>query len=263
MVKVVANAKALKKQKMPQWFYQLGSPRWFYELSGKWLPWLGGSAALLLTIGLVWALLFAPADYQQGNSFRIIYLHVPSAFLAQSVYLLMAIAGAIGLIWKMKVAEVVAKCAAPIGASYAFLALVTGAIWGKPTWGAWWVWDARLTSMLILLFLYLGVIALNSAIGDRQMAAKASAILAIVGVINLPIIKYSVDWWNTLHQPASFTLTEKPAMPAEMWVPLLLMVLGFYALFTWTLLTRCRTEILERERRAGWVCDLLSNSQIK
>lgn len=246
-----------KKKWMPRWFYQLASPRWSYDIMGKLLPGFAVVAALLLISGTVWALLFAPEDYQQGNSFRIIYIHVPSAILAQSCYMLMAIAGAIGLIWKMKVADMVAKSCAPIGASIAILALATGAIWGKPTWGSWWVWDARLTSMLILLFLYLGVIALHSAIESEVTAAKSSAVLALVGLVNIPIIKYSVDWWNTLHQPATFTLTEKPAMPAEMWVPLLIMVIGFYCFFAVSLMMRTRNEILYRERRASWVKELI------
>jgi heme exporter protein C len=241
---------------MWRWFHKLGSPKWFYDISGRWLPWFGMLAALSLSCGIVWGLVFAPADYQQGNSFRIIYIHVPSAILAQSAYVMMAVAGAVGLIWKMKLADMVAKCIAPIGASMTFLALVTGSIWGKPTWGTWWVWDARLTSMLILLFLYFGVMALQSAISDRGQAAKASAVLALVGVVNIPIIKYSVEWWNTLHQPATFTLTEKPAMPVEMWLPLLIMVIGFYCFFTWALLLRTRIEILEREWRTAWVREL-------
>jgi heme exporter protein C len=152
----------------------------------------------------------------------------------------------------MKLADVALQAAAPIGAWMTFVALVTGAIWGKPTWGAWWVWDARLTSMLILLFLYFGVIALGQAISNRDSAAKACAVLAIVGVINIPIIKYSVEWWNTLHQPATFKITEKPAMPPEMWVPLLIMVLGFYCFFGAVTLMRMRLEVLRRESRASW-----------
>lgn len=242
---------------LPRWFYQLASPRWCYQFTGKLIPWFAVSAAVLLTVGIVWGLAFAPEDYQQGNSFRIIYLHVPSAILAQSFYLLMALSGAIGLIWKMKVADMVAKSVAPIGAAIAVLALLTGAIWGKPTWGSWWVWDARLTSMLVLLFLYLGVIALNSAIESESTAAQSTAVLALVGVVNIPIIKYSVEWWNTLHQPATFKLTEKPAMPAEMWLPLLTMLIAFYLIFGLAVMLRLRNEILRRERRAGWVRELL------
>jgi heme exporter protein C len=234
------------------WFHKLGSPKWFYEISGRWLPWLACAAALLIVVGTVWALAFAPPDYQQGNSFRIIYIHVPAALLAQSCYIMLAVAGAVGLIWKMKLADVAVQQAAPIGAWMTFIALFTGAVWGKPTWGAWWVWDARLTSMLILLFLYFGIIALGQAITNRDSAAKACAVLAIVGVVNIPIIKYSVEWWNTLHQPATFKLTEKPAMPAEMWVPLLIMVIGFYCFFACVLLMRMRLEVLRREARSSW-----------
>ena len=241
------------------WFYKLGSPKWFYDMSSRWLPWVSIAALALLAAGTVWALAYVPQDYQQGNSFRIMYIHVPSAFLAQSCYFMMAIAGAIGLVWKMKLSDIVAKCCAPIGASFTLLALVTGAIWGKPTWGTWWVWDARLTSMLVLLFLYLGVIALQSAIIDRNQAAKASAVLSLVGLVNIPIIKYSVEWWNTLHQPASFSLIEKPAMPMEMWIPLLIMVIGFYCFFTAVLIMRIRVEILEREWRTSWVRELIQN----
>jgi heme exporter protein C len=237
------------------WFHKLGSPRWFYAISGRWLPRFGWAAAVLLLVGIVWGLAFAPPDYQQGNSFRIIYLHVPSAMLAQSIYLMLAVSGLVGLVWKIKLADVFLQQAAPVGAWMTFVALVTGAIWGKPTWGAWWVWDARLTSMLILLFLYLGVIALGQAIGNRDSAARACAVLAIVGSVNLPIIKYSVQWWNTLHQPATFSFTEKPAMPAQMWLPLLLMVLGFYCLFAAVLLLRMRLEVLRREARSSWAQD--------
>ena len=246
-----------KKNWMPRWFYQLASPRWSYNIMGKLLPWFAIAAVVLLIIGVVWGLAFAPPERYQGNSYRIIFIHVPSAFLAQSCYLLMAIAGAIGLIWKMKVADLVAKSCAPIGASLAVLALATGAIWGKPTWGAWWVWDARLTSMLILLFLYLGVIALNSAIESDAMAAKATTVLSLVGVVNIPIIQYSVEWWNTLHQPATFKITGKAAMDMQMWAPLLVMVIGFYCFFAVSLMMRTRNEILYRERRASWVRELL------
>jgi heme exporter protein C len=235
------------------WFHKLGSPKWFYGLAGRLLPWFSVAAVLLLSIGIVWGLAFAPPDYQQGNSFRIIYIHVPSAMLAQSCYVLMAVAGVVGLVWKMKICDVVVQCAAPIGASLTAVALLTGAIWGKPTWGSWWVWDARLTSMLILLFLYLGLIALGQAISNRDSAAKACAVLAIVGVINIPIIKYSVEWWSTLHQGATFTLTERPKMPAQMWLPLLLTVLGFYCFFAVVLLLRMRLEVLKREARSSWV----------
>jgi heme exporter protein C len=235
------------------WFHKLGSPKWFYEISSLWLRGLSVAAILLILVGTVWGLAFAPPDYQQGNSFRIIYIHVPAAFLAQSCYLMMAVAGLVGLVWKMKLADVALQQAAPIGAWMTFIALLTGAVWGKPTWGAWWVWDARLTSMLILLFLYFGVIALGQAITNRDSAAKACAVLALVGAVNIPIIKYSVDWWNTLHQPATFTVTGKASMAPEMWLPLLLMVLGFYCFFGAVLLLRMRLEVLRREARTSWV----------
>ncbi|HBT57704.1 heme ABC transporter permease [Halopseudomonas aestusnigri] len=241
-------------------FHKLGSPKWFYEISGKLMPWIAAFSLLALVVGSVWGLVFAPQDYQQGNSFRIIYIHVPAAILAQSCYMMLAVAGVVGLVWRMKLADVALQCAAPIGAWMTFVALITGSIWGKPTWGTYWEWDARLTSMLILLFLYFGIIALRMAISNRDTAAKATSVMAIVGVINIPIIKYSVDWWNTLHQPATFTITEKPAMPPEMWLPLLVMVLAFYGLFTLNLFMRMRLEILKREHKTRWVRDALEKN---
>lgn len=234
-------------------FHKLGSPKWFFEISGKLLPWFIVIGISLLVIGTIWGLAFAPKDYQQGDSFRIIYLHVPSAILAQSCYLMMAVSALVSLVWKMKLADVFISSAAPIGALFTFLALFTGAVWGKPTWGTWWVWDARLTAMLVLLFLYFGVMSLQAAIEDQQLSSKATAILVLVGVVNIPIIKYSVEWWNTLHQPATFKLTEKPAMVPEMWVPLLIMVLGIYCFFSAVVMLRMRNEILMRERKTKWV----------
>ncbi|MHB0776677.1 heme ABC transporter permease [Halomonas sp. WWR20] len=236
--------------------HKLGSPKWFYAISGRWQPWFWAAAVILLTVGSVWSLAFAPADYQQGNSFRIIYVHVPAAILAQSCFILLAAAGIIHLVWKIKLADMVATVVAPFGAAMTFIALFSGAVWGVPTWGTWWVWDARLTSMLIQLFLYLGVIALRGAFASRDSGARAASILAIVGMVNIPIIKYSVEWWNTLHQPATFTLTQRPGMPSEMWLPLLIMVLGFYCFFVALLLMRTRNEILRRESRSRWVREL-------
>lgn len=238
---------------MLNWFHRLGSPKTFFELSGRWLPILGTLTVLLLVAGATWALLFVPPDYQQGNSVRIMYIHVPAAILAQSGYMMMAASGAVFLIWRIKLADVALQCVAPLGASITFLALVTGAIWGKPTWGTWWVWDARLTSTLVLFFLYVGVMALRAALDSRASAGRACAILALVGVVNLPIIKYSVEWWYTLHQPASFSLTEKPAMPVEMWAPLLFMVIAYYLFFATVWIQRIRSEILVRERNTDWV----------
>ncbi|WP_339753687.1 heme ABC transporter permease [uncultured Marinobacter sp.] len=240
---------------MWQFFHKLGSPKWFFGIATRLMPWLLAGGILLLMAGIVWGLAFAPKDYLQGNSYRIIFIHVPTAFLAQSVYIMMAAAAVVTLVWRMKLADVFIKAVAPVGLVLTFLALFTGAVWGKPTWGTWWIWDARLTSMLILMFLYGGVIALDRAINDEKSAARAVAILVLVGVVNIPIIKYSVEWWNTLHQPATFKLTEKPSMPADMWVPLLLSVLGLYLLFGWLACLRMQTEILFREQRTRWVKD--------
>ncbi|MCL1481901.1 heme ABC transporter permease [Marinobacter sp. M3C] len=241
---------------MWQFFHKLGSPKWFYGIATRLMPWLLVFGLLCLGAGLVWGLAFAPKDYLQGNSYRIIFIHVPSAFLAQSVYIMMASAAVVTLVWRMKLADVFVKAVAPVGLVLTFISLFTGAVWGKPTWGTWWIWDARLTSMLILLFLYGGLIALDRAINDEKSAARAVAILVLVGVVNIPIIKYSVDWWNTLHQPATFKLTEKPSMPAEMWVPLLLSVIGLYLVFGWLACLRMQTEILIREQRTRWVQEL-------
>lgn len=238
---------------MFNWFHRLGSPKTFFEMSGSWLPWLTLLSAILLLGGMTWALLFVPPDYQQGHSVRIMYIHVPAAILAQSGYVMMAGAAAVFLIWRMKLADMAVAAIAPLGASITFLALVTGAIWGKPTWGTWWVWDARLTSTLVLFFLYVGMIALRSALDRQATAGRACAILALVGAVNLPVIKYSVEWWYTLHQPASFSLTEKPAMPIEMWLPLLVMVVAYYLFFITTWISRLRNEILNRERDTEWV----------
>ena len=235
------------------WFHKLGSPKWFYQWASNW----GGRCVYLglalMAIGIIWGLMFAPADYQQGNSFRIIYIHVPVAVLAQSCYLGMGIAGFVALVWQMKLAPVFIKAIAPVGAVMAFIALLSGAIWGKPTWGTWWVWDARLTSVLVLFLLYMGVIAIQNALDDPIFADKAVAVVSLVGIINLPIIKYSVEWWNTLHQPATFKLTEKPSMPMEMWLPLLFSALGLYLFAAGVAMWRMQNEVLLRERKANWV----------
>lgn len=246
------------KQWFTRWFHRLGSPRWFYEASGGWLPWLAIAAALLLLLGTIWGLGFAPQDAKQGNSFRIIYIHVPASFLALAGYYVMAIAGAIGLIWKMKLSHMVMKSAAPIGAALTVIALFTGAVWGKPTWGTYWVWDARITSMLILLFLYLGVIALQYSYSGKDMANKASAVLALVGTVNIPIIYKSVDWWYSLHQPATLKLTKAPSMHPDMLYPLLVMIVGFYVFYALVLILNTRAEILHRERKTQWVRALLA-----
>jgi len=238
---------------MWHWFHQLASPPGFYRISGRWLPWLALACAGLFAVGLYGGLVQAPADYQQGDSFRIMYIHVPSAWMSLFIYLVMATAGAISLIWRIKLAELVAVNSATIGALFTFLALVTGSIWGKPMWGAWWVWDARLTSELILLFLYLGVIALYQAIEDKRTAARAIAILALVGVVNIPIIHYSVEWWNTLHQGPTITRFDKPAIHFDMLIPLLEMAVAFKLYYLIALIIRVRSDLLVREVNSRWV----------
>jgi len=243
-----------------QWFHRLGSPRWFYEKSASWMPWLGVLAVFMLVLGSIWGLGYAPPDAKQGNSYRIIYIHVPASFLALAGYYIMAISGAVGLIWRMKLSFMVMKCAAPVGAVLTFVSLVTGAIWGKPTWGTWWEWDARITSMLVLFFLYLGIIALQEAYKNQDSADKTSAILSLVGMVNIPIIYKSVDWWYTLHQPATLKLTEKSSIDPSMAYPLIWMIIAFYVTYAWLLLMRTRVEILEREKRTRWVKDLVTQN---
>ena len=238
------------------WFHKLGSPPHFYRIAGRIVPWTGWSALLLIVIGTWGGLVSAPPDYQQGEGFRIIYVHVPTAYLSLLIYMVMAVSAAVGLIWRIKLAHVLAFACAPIGASFTFLALATGAIWGKPMWGTWWVWDARLTSELILLFLYLGYIALNRAFDDRKSGDRASAVLAIVGVVNVPIIHYSVEWWNTLHQGPTISKFDSPSITWDMLWPLLVMVVGFKLYFATVTLIRARTEVLERERNSAWMRSL-------
>lgn len=233
-------------------FHRLASPRYFYALAGRIIPWLGWATGLLMVAGLYDGLWLAPPDYQQGDSYRIMFIHVPAAWMSLFVYLVMAGAGVIGLVWRIKLAEVMAKSCAPIGASFTFLALCTGSLWGKPMWGTYWVWDARLTSELILLFLYLGYIALESAIEDRRTAARAAAVLALVGVVNIPIIHYSVVWWHTLHQGPTVFKIGGPSISTDMLVPLLIMVLAFNLFFFTTVLMRARAEVLEREADSAW-----------
>lgn len=243
-----------------RFFHRMASPPHFYALTGTLLPWLTALFFLFLLPGLYGGLVLAPPDYQQGDSYRIIYIHVPSAWMSLFVYMVMAAAGAIGLIWRIKLAEIVAISSASVGAGFTFITLVTGSLWGKPMWGAWWVWDARLTSELILLFLYLGVIGLYGAIDDKRAASKAIAILALVGVVNIPIIHYSVEWWNTLHQGPTVTKLDKPSIHVSMLVPLLLMAVAFKFYYLIAMLQRARLELLQRERNAQWVKALLEGN---
>jgi len=229
---------------------RLANPARFMRISAAVLPWLGGVTALVLLAGLYLALVRAPPDYQQGESVRIMFVHVPSAWMALSAYLFLAIASAIALVWRHPLAEVAGQAAAPVGAAFTLVCLVTGSLWGRPMWGAWWVWDARLTSVLVLFFLYLGHIALTNAFDDSTRGARAGSVLALVGVVNLPIIKFSVDWWNTLHQPASVLRLGGPSIDPSMLVPLLVMAAGFGLLFAALLLLRMRAALNERKARA-------------
>ena len=235
---------------------RLAAPKFFYPFAGRLLPWLGWLAAGLLLLGAGWGLAVAPADYQQGDSYRIMFIHVPAAWLSMLTYMVMAGGAFVFLVWRIKLADMLAKTCAPLGAAFTALTLVTGSLWGKPMWGTWWAWDARLTSELVLLFLYLGLIALRGAIDEPQRAGRATALLALVGVVNIPIIHFSVEWWNTLHQPASLTRMAGPAIHPAMLTPLLLMIAGFTVYFLAVLLQRLRCEILEREQQARWLTEL-------
>jgi heme exporter protein C len=236
-----------------KWFHKWSSPKWFYELSKPWSFGLAVVAVLLISVSLIWGLGFAPVERLQGNSYRIIFLHVPAAFMSEAIYMAIAVAGAVGLIWRIKLAFYVAKQYIPIGASMAILALATGAIWGKPTWGAWWVWDARVTSMLILFFLYVGVIALFEAYDNKTIAARACAILSLVGTVNIPIIYKSVDWWYSLHQPASIKFTGSSAIDASMLYPLLGMIVAFYALFALLMMLNLKQSLTSEYAQSNWL----------
>ncbi|MGO1295820.1 MAG: heme ABC transporter permease [Vibrio sp.] len=238
---------------MWKWLHPYAKPERAYELSGKFVPWVMFAAILSLVVGIVWGLAFAPADYQQGNSFRIIYIHVPAAIWSMGIYVAMAVCALVSIVWQQRLASVMMRAMAPIGAVYTFIALVTGSIWGKPMWGTWWVWDARLTSELILLFLYLGVIALYQSFDDHKSGVDAAGILALVGVVNIPIIHYSVNWWNTLHQGQTISKFGKPSIAPDMLWPLLLNILAFALLFSALALIRFRNELLFIERHRKWV----------
>jgi len=241
-------------------FHKYASPKVFYVFAGQLIPWFAIATLVLLGYGLYQGLFIAPPDYQQGESVRIMFVHVPAAWMSMFVYMVMATAGAIGLIWNIRLADMAATASAPIGASFTLLALVTGSLWGKPMWGTWWAWDARLTSELLLFFLYLGFMALQAAIDDPRRASRAGALLALVGVVNIPVIHFSVQWWNTLHQPASVSAINKigaPAIHPSMLTPLLIMAVAFTLFFAVVLLMRMRAEILHRERHTGWVAELV------
>ena len=237
-----------------RWFHQLGSPPYFDRFAARWAPWFHGSGLLIMAWGIWQGLFVAPADYQQGDSFRILYVHVPSAWMSLAVFGLMALYAAIALVWRIKLCESLAMACAPIGAAFTLVTLATGSIWGKPMWGTWWDWDPRLTTELILLFLYLGVIGLYHAIDDRRAAARAAGLLAIVGVALLPVIRYSVDWWNSLHQGQTISMLGgdskmDPSMMPALWA----MVIGTHLWFGGSLLARARADNLWRESGKDWV----------
>ncbi|MEF9995554.1 MAG: heme ABC transporter permease CcmC [Burkholderiaceae bacterium] len=236
--------------------FRLASPQVFYPLAGKLIPWFLLAATALLVYGLYIGFWIAPTDATQGESYRIIYIHVAAAWMSMFLYVVMAFWAAIGLAFNTRLSSMMASAIAPTGAIMAFIALWTGAFWGRPTWGAYWVWDARLTSELILLFLYLGFIALQAAIDDPRRADRAGAVIALVGVVNVPIIYFSVQWWNTLHQGASVSLTKAPAMATIMLTGMLVMALAFWMYSIAASLARLRSIIIERERRSDWVREL-------
>src|SRR5262245_41207935 len=232
------------------------SPQAFYPLAGRMLPWFAAAAAIFAAAGLYVGFFVAPTDFQQGESYRIIFVHVPASWMSMFIYLVMAGWAALGLAFHTRLSGMMATALAPTGAMFAFLSLWTGALWGKPTWGTYWVWDARLTSELILFFLYIGFMALQAAIDDPRRADREGAVLALVGVVNIPIIYFSVQWWNTLHQGASVSLTRSPTMAATMFTGMILMVLAFWMYGVAVSLARVRAIILERERRSDWTQEL-------
>lgn len=238
------------------WF-RFSSPATFYPLAGKLIPWFTVAAVALIAVGLYMSFFVAPTDYKQGEGYRIIFVHVPAAWMSMFIYLVMAAWSAIGLVFNTRLSAMMARALAPTGAMFTFLALWTGAFWGKPMWGTWWVWDARLTSELILFFLYVGFMALTSAIDDPRRADRAGAILALVGVVNIPIIYYSVKWWNTLHQGATIRIGEESTMGETMLITMLIMAVGFWMYSIAVALSRVRSVILERERNATWVAEAL------
>ena len=239
-----------------RWFHQLGSPPYFDRFAARWVPWAYLSGLLTMAVGLYGALFMVPADYQQGDSFRILYIHVPAAWMSMAVFALMAVYAAIALIWRIKLCEILAMACAPSGAAFTLVTLATGSIWGKPMWGTWWDWDPRLTTELILLFLYLGVIGLYNAIDDRRAAARAAGLLAIVGVALLPVVKYSVVWWNSLHQGQTISLFGDSKIDSSMELPFWLVFAGVQFWFAGSLLSRARADNLRREAGKDWVAKL-------
>lgn len=246
---------ASRKNPLLLFIHKLGSPPWFFDFAGKCIPWLWAAFAALATAGLYQALFRVPPDYLQGESFRILYLHVPAAWMSMMIYATMAAMGFVALVWRIRMMEILAMSSAPIGAAFTLLTLITGSLWGRPTWGTYWVWDARLTSELVLLFLYLGVMGLYTAYDEPRKAARAACLLALVGIINLPIIHYSVKWWNTLHQGSSIGLSGSSIHPSMLW-PLLVMAAATKFYYLANLLSRARLMLLQQDLRKGWASKL-------
>jgi len=238
---------------MLKFIYSLGSPKVFFQYSTRLSRLLLYIAMIAICLGWVWGIGFSPADYQQGDSVRIIYLHVPAAFLSLAIYALMAVCAAVVLIWRIKIAGILLKSAAEVGLIMTLLALVTGSVWGKPTWGTWWVWDARLTGELILLFIYAGLLALEHVIGEKSGADRIIAIICWIGLLDLPIIHYSVQWWNTLHQGSTILVMAKPKIHSSMLYPLLISLLGMMSFAGWAILSLTQWNLLKREYRQQWV----------
>ncbi len=242
---------------MWKWIKKIASPHNFYYFSNKLSSWFLYPFIVLTIVGLYYGLVLAPIDYQQGESYRIMFIHVPSAWMSMFIYLVMAISSIIGLVWQIKTAFIVAKSSAIIGLSFTVIALITGSLWGKPMWGTYWVWDARLTSELILLFLYFAYIALYNAFDNPKIAEKVSSVLAVLGVVNLPIIHYSVNWWNTLHQGASVSKFSAPNIHIDMLIPLLIMAIAFKFLYGYLLLIRSKAGVLISEQNSRWVREII------
>ncbi len=230
--------------------HRFANPGRFLRLSGRVLPWLAGAALLVLGVGLLWGLWFSPPDWQQGETVRILYIHVPMAWMAMGGYAGLAVTSVLALVWKHPLADLAARELSPVGAAVTALCLATGSLWGKPMWGTWWVWDARLTSVLVLFFLWLGHAALVRAFDDPERGDRMGAILALIGAVNLPVVKFSVDWWNTLHQPASLTRVNAPGLHVDILYPLLVCALGFTLAFAAVVLLRVRAAVMERRIRA-------------
>lgn len=238
---------------IPLWLHKLGSPPTFYRFAGALRPWLLALALILGAVAMYGALVLAPPDYQQGDDYRIIFVHVPSAWMALFIYAVMAVSAFIALVWRIKLAEVVAMESAPIGAAFTLITLVTGSLWGIRMWGTWWTWDARLTSELVLLFLYLGVMGLYHAFEDRRQGARAAAFLALIGIINVPIVHFSVNWWNTLHQGSTVRLLGPSSMSGSMIWPLLTMMVATKCYYLASLFGRVRADLLALESGKDWV----------